>query len=65
MKTKKVGSISSARKLAMKDMSSEIVSKDSEKHFRYKRVGYSPYKNGEFDVSKAPYGYNVATGYTM
>lgn len=65
MKTKKSGSISSAKRFAMKDMMSETISKESQKHFRYKRIGYTPFKNKEFSVSDAPYGYNVATGYTM
>ena len=59
------GNVNAARMVAMKDMRSETVDRSSPKHSKYKREGYVPSKNGEFDLSDAPYFYNYALGFVV
>jgi len=64
----RLGSVNAARIVAMKDIRSEIMGVEDPKHpkhHRYKRKGFSPFHDGEFDLSDAPYCYNTALGFTF
>lgn len=63
---KKTGKVNAAKIMAMADIKGEQrLSSKNKGHWGYKRTGYSPFKNGEFDLSDAPYEYNYFLGYTF
>ncbi len=63
---KKVGKANVAKYAALADIKGEMrVSVKDKAHWGYKSKGYSPFKNGEFDLSDAPYDYNYAFGKTV